>query len=208
MKRILVAYATMAGSTAEVAQAVAEELTAAGLTVDVLPLEQVKSLDGYDGLVVGGPMILGWHRAARRFLKQHRQAFQRIPLAVFVLAMRLTETGERNVDGVPVYVDEALPEAPAQADRLTFRERYTRLPGYLRPILKASRPHKPVSIGIFGGRMEYGRLPWWAVLFAMVIVRAPAKDRRNWPAIRSWSAGLVEALRSQESGVAVEQQAG
>lgn len=45
---------------------------------------------------------MGWHRAARRFLKQHRQAYQHILLAVFILAMRLTETGERSVDGLPV----------------------------------------------------------------------------------------------------------
>ncbi|UCG23240.1 MAG: flavodoxin domain-containing protein [Chloroflexota bacterium] len=196
MTKILVTYATMAGSTAEVAQAVAEEMIAAGLEVDVLPLSQVENLEGYDAVVVGGPMIMGWHRAARRFLKKHRQAFQRIPLAVFVLAMRLTETGERDVDGLPVYVDEDLPKAPGQADRLTFRERYTRLSKYLGPILKATRPNKPVSIGVFGGRLEYGRLPWWAVMFAMVIVQAPAGDRRNWPAIRAWAAGLPAALKS------------
>jgi menaquinone-dependent protoporphyrinogen oxidase len=178
-----------------VAQAVAEELSAAGLAVEVVPLDRVQSLDGYDGLVVGGPMILGWHRAARRFLRKHRQAIQQMPLAVFVLAMSLTETGERSVDGLPVYVDKDLPKAPAQAGRLTFRERFARLSSYLRPILKASRPNRPVSIGVFGGRMEYGRLPWWAVLFAMLIIRAPAGDRRNWPAIREWSAGLVDALK-------------
>jgi menaquinone-dependent protoporphyrinogen oxidase len=187
----------MAGSTAEVAQTVAEEITAAGLEVDVLPLRQVETLEGYDSVVVGGPMILGWHRAALRFLKQHRQAFQRVPLAVFVLAMRLTETGDSSVDGLPVFVDEDLPKAPEQAGQLTLRERYTRLSKYLRPILKATRPHKPVSIGVFGGRLEYGRLPWWAVLFAMLIVRAPAADRRNWPAIRAWSAGLPAALGAE-----------
>jgi menaquinone-dependent protoporphyrinogen oxidase len=203
--RILVTYATMAGSTAEVAQAVAEELSSAGLEVDVLPLGQVNNLDDYEGVVAGGPMILGWHRGARRFLKQHRRVFQHMPLAVFVLAMRLTETGERSVDGVPVTVDEELPTAIEQAGRLTFRERFTRLPGYIRPILKASRPHRPASVGIFGGRMEYGRLPWWAVLFAMVILRAPAKDRRNWPAIRAWSAGLVEVFRPGDSGAAADQ---
>lgn len=197
MTKILVTYATMAGSTAEVAQVVAEEMIAAGLEVDVLPLSQVESLVGYDGVVVGGPMIMGWHRAARRFLKQHRQEFQRIPLAVFVLAMRLTETGEESVDGLQVYLDEDLPEAPQQAERLTFRERFTRLSNYLQPILKAARPHKPVSIGVFGGRLEYGRLPWWAVLFAMLIVRAPAGDRRNWPAIRAWSAGLPGTLKPE-----------
>jgi menaquinone-dependent protoporphyrinogen IX oxidase len=194
MTKILVAYATMAGSTAEVAQVVAEEMATNGLEVEVLHLSQVESLTGYDGVVVGGPMIMGWHRAARRFLKKHRREFQHIPLAVFVLAMRLTETDETSLDGLPVYVDEELPEAPAQAGKLTFRERFTRLSNYLRPILKATRPDGPVSIGVFGGRLEYGRLPWWAVLFAMLVVRAPAKDRRNWPAIRSWAAELPAVL--------------
>jgi len=197
VSKILVAYATMAGSTAEVAQVIAEEMIAAGSEVDVLPLSQVESLTGYDGVVVGGPMIMGWHRAARKFLKKHRRAFQRIPLAVFVLAMRLTETGERSVDALTVFVDDKLPVAPEQAGKLSFRERYTRLPNYLHPILKATRPYQPVNIGVFGGRLEYGRLPWWAVLFAMLIVQAPAKDRRNWPAIKSWAAGLPAALASQ-----------
>ncbi|MFN2223539.1 MAG: flavodoxin domain-containing protein [Candidatus Promineifilaceae bacterium] len=196
MTRVLVAYATMAGSTADVAQVVAEELTAAGLEVDVQPIDLVEGLDRYDGVVVGGPMILGWHRAARRFLKQHRPAFEHMPLAVFVLAMSLTETGEQSVGGVPVYVDEELPQAPERAGRLTFRERFARLSSYLRPILRSAEPHKPASIGVFGGRMEYGRLSWWAVLFAMLIVRAAPGDRRNWPAIRAWAAGLVEVFQS------------
>ena len=80
--------------------------------MDVLPVGEVKSLEGYDGVVVGGPMIMGWHRAALGFLKKHREAFQRIPLAVFVTAMSLTQTGETSVDGVPVYVDEKLPKPP------------------------------------------------------------------------------------------------
>lgn len=207
MTKILVTYATMAGSTAEVARVVAEEMAAAGFEVDVFPLSEVKGVTEYDGVVIGGPMILGWHRGARRFLKQHRQAFQHIPLAVFVLCMNLTETNERSVDGLPVYVDEKLPKAPAQEGHLTIRERFARLPNYLRPILKASRPHKPVSIGVFGGRVEYGRLKWWAVLFAMLVVQAPAGDRRNWPAIRAWSAALPDALQLQskdKEGAAVQ----
>jgi len=201
MKKILVAYATMAGSTAEVAEAVAEELSAAGLEVDVLTLAEVQNLDTYDAVVVGGPMILGWHRGARRFLRKHRAAFQRIPVAVFVTAMSLTAGGERNLDGVPIFVDEQLPKAPAREGWLSWRERYARLSSYLRPILRATRPAKPLSIAVFGGRMEYGRLPWWAVLFAMLIVRAPAGDRRNWPVIRAWAAELP-ALFQLETQVA------
>ena len=194
MKRILVAYATMAGSTAEVAQAVGEEISKSGSQVDVLPLSQVKDLTAYDGVVLGGPMIMGWHRAALRFLKQHRHTFQRIPLAVFVMAMSLTQTGEKGVGDVPVTLDENLPKPPAKEGSLTFKERYARLSNYLRPILSATRPSRPVSVGVFGGRLEYGRLKWWAVLFAMLIIQAPAGDRRNWPVIRAWAAGLPQAF--------------
>jgi menaquinone-dependent protoporphyrinogen IX oxidase len=140
-------------------------------------------------------MIMGWHRAALRFLKKHRGAFEHIPLAVFVMAMSLTQSGETSVDGVPVYVDGNLPKPPENEERLNYRERYARLSNYLRPILKATRPVKPVSIGVFGGRLEYGRLKWWAVLFVMLIIQAPAGDRRNWTTIRAWAAGMPAALQ-------------
>ncbi len=195
MNRILVTFSTFAGSTVEVARAVGEEIGKSGLQVDVLPLGEVKTLDAYDGVVVGGPMIMGWHRAALSFLKKNRRTFQRIPLAVFVTAMSLTQTGETSVGGVPVYIDEKLPKPPEKQGHLKFKERYARVSNYLRPIVAAVRPVKPVSIGLFGGRLEYGRLKWWGVLFVMLIVQAPAGERRNWTAIRSWAAGLPMAFQ-------------
>ncbi|HEX6306432.1 MAG TPA: flavodoxin domain-containing protein [Anaerolineales bacterium] len=195
MSRILIAYATMAGSTVEVAQAVGEEISKSGSQVDVLPLSEVRDLDAYDGVVVGGPMIMGWHRAAQSFIKKHRGAFEHIPVAVFVTAMSLTQSNETSVGGVQVFVDEKLPKPAAKAGGPNFRERYARLANYLRPILRATRPAKPVSIGVFGGRLEYGRLKWWAVLFVMLVVQAPAGDRRNWDAIREWAVGLPAAMQ-------------
>lgn len=192
--KILIAYASMAGSTAEVAQAIGDEIEKSGTQADVLPLDEVRDLESYAGVVVGAPMIMGWHRGARGFLKKHRKAFQRLPLAVFITAMSLTQTTETSVDGVPVMVDEYLPKPPAKEGSLSFRERYTQLSNYLHPILAATRPVKPVSIGVFGGRLEYGRLKWWAVLFAMLIVQAPPGEKRNWPAIRTWAAGLPAAF--------------
>lgn len=203
MKRILVAYATMAGSTAEVAAAVAEELERAGLMAEARPIAQVSSLEGYDGVVVGGPMIMGWHREARRFLKAHRNALQSVPFAVFVTAISLMQPEETIVDGVPVFVDDGLPKPPAQPGRLSFRERYAQLPRYMRPILRAARPARPVSAGLFAGRLEYGRLKPWAVLFVMTIIQAPAGDRRNWDAIREWAAALPPLLAGEAATAAM-----
>jgi len=198
MKPVLVTYATMAGSTADVAEAIAAELRAAGLPVEVAPMAAVGALDGYSAVVAGGPMIMGWHRQAAGFLRQHRRDWARLPLAVFVMALSLTATAERTVAGVPVFVDEQLPR-PATTGGLRWRQRYAQLGRYVRPIVAAAGPAKPRSVGVFGGRMEYGRLKPWAVLFVMGVIQAPAGDRRNWEAIRAWAAGLPAAL-----GLAVE----
>lgn len=206
MKKILVTYATMAGSTVEVARAVAEEISKAGAQVDTAPLAEVKTLEGYDGVVLGAPMIMGWHRAALGFLKNHRAELNHIPLAVFVTALSLTKSQETVVDGVRVSVDEKLPKPPQTPGHLNFRERYARVSNYVRPILNATRPCKPVSVGIFGGRLEYGRLKWWAVLFVTLIIQAPAGDRRNWTAIRSWAAELPERFRIQVPQTAMPSQ--
>ncbi len=116
--------------------------------------------------------------------------------------MSLTEIGEMSMEGITIVVDEDLPKQPINEAGLSFRERYARLDKYFAPILKASRAEKPVSIGVFGGRLEYGRLKWWAMLFVMLMILAPAGDRRNWAAIRSWAAGLPAAL--QGDGVEVD----
>jgi menaquinone-dependent protoporphyrinogen IX oxidase len=200
MNKVLVAYATMAGSTLEVAEAVGEELAKQGIQVNVLPIREVEGIQAYDGVVIGGPMIMGWHREARGFLKKHKKAFQQVPLAVFVMAMSLTETREMGIEGVSITVDNELPKPPKEEGRLSFRERYARLDKYLAPILNATRPTKPVSIGIFGGRLEYGRLKWWAVLFVMLVIQAPAGDRRNWEVMRAWAAGLPALMQLKAVG--------
>ena len=54
--------------------------------------------------------------------------------------------------------------------------------------------------------MEYGRLKWWAVLFAMLIIQAPAGDKRNWTAIKSWAAELPAAFQLEPEQAEAEKQ--
>lgn len=191
MKKILVTYVTNAGSTAKVAQAIADELTKTA-DVDVLPLEKATALNGYSAIVLGAPMILGWHRGALAFLKRNQDTLSHVPLAIFVTCMSLTKTDETSLEGVPLFVDEKLPKAPKNPGRLSFRENYTTLKKYLTPILKAAPGVKPVSIGVFGGSLQYFNLKWWQAAFALLIIQAQPGDKRNWKAVEAWAGRLAE----------------
>jgi len=193
-KKVLVAYTTNAGTTAEVAQAIGEELGKAGAQVDVRRLEEVTSLDPYTAVVVGGPMIMGWHSAAVKFVKKHQRALSQVPVAYFLTAMSLTQTGETSVDAVPIFVDAMLVKAPKNAARLSFQERYATVTNYLRPVLKAAPLVKPVSVGFFGGKLELYRLNLLQKLFVLLAIQAQPGDFRHWPVIREWAAGLRTAL--------------
>ncbi|MCG2785299.1 MAG: hypothetical protein L6461_09365 [Anaerolineae bacterium] len=182
MKKILVTYATNAGSTAKVAQAVADKLTKTA-HVEVVPLEKVTSLDGYSAIVLGAPMIVGWHRGALAFLKRNQAALGQKPLAIFVTCVNLTRTGETSQEGVPLFIDEKLPKAPKNPARLGIKENYSTPKNYLTPILKLV---KPVSIGIFGGSLQYFSMKWWQVPFVLLVIQAMPGDKRNWKAISEW----------------------
>jgi menaquinone-dependent protoporphyrinogen oxidase len=200
MEKILVAYATMSGSTAEVAQAIGEELAGRGAQVDVLPLEQVGDLAGYRAVVLGAPMVMGWHRSAVKFLKQHREALRYTPLAVFATAMSLTATGETLVDGVPVCVDPLLAKPPVDPSRLSLRENYASIAHYASPIIRLAGENKPVSVAFFGGKLDFLRLKLLPRLFVMLVVQARPGDRRNWQAICGWAASLPQLFDSRANG--------
>jgi menaquinone-dependent protoporphyrinogen oxidase len=77
--RILVTYATRAGSTVEVAAAIGETLRGSGFSVDVKPVKEKPSVEGYQAVVVGSAIRLGsWLPEAVNFVKnnQDRVLFQ------------------------------------------------------------------------------------------------------------------------------------
>lgn len=80
---ILVAYASRHGSTRETAEIVAAELRGLGFEVEVAAAYDVRSVDAYDGVVLGGALYTGrLHKDARTFL--HRYGAKR-PFAVFAM---------------------------------------------------------------------------------------------------------------------------
>ena len=108
---ILLAYATKHGSTREVAEAIAGTLGASGHEVDVRAAADVRELDAYDGVILGGSLYMGrWHRDAIAFLERHRHALATIPIAIYAIGPQTL--ADADVAGARGQLDKALAKVP------------------------------------------------------------------------------------------------
>ena len=156
-QKVLIAYVSRAGSTQEVAQAVAEELTKRGCAVDVRPAVKVTSIEGYTAVVVGSAVRFGsWLPEAVKFVEQNRAALNNLPTAFF--AMHLLNTGD----------DEA-----SRAARMA----------YLDPARKLV---KPEAEAFFSGVGDLNKVSLFERLIGKM-VKSPEGDFRDWSKIRAWA---------------------
>lgn len=82
--RVLVAYGSKNGATAEIADAIADELRRKMLEVDCMPVGDAPGAAGYDAVVLGSAVYMKrWRKEARRFLKRHADELERVPFWVF-----------------------------------------------------------------------------------------------------------------------------
>ena len=191
---ILLVYATRHGSTKEVAEAIAEELRTAGAVVELAEAKAAPAPGNYDAVVVGAPMIMGWHKDAVDYVRRHRLELARVPAAFFVTAASLTEDGQGDVRGVPVVKDPWLVKQPREAGKLRRKERYALPAHYLGKILDACAPTKPRTVAFFAGALDLTTMNVLEKLFVLLVVGATPGDGRNFKAVREWAQALPGAL--------------
>jgi menaquinone-dependent protoporphyrinogen oxidase len=74
---VLVAYGSSRGGTAEIGQWVGDTLRDAGLRVEVRSAREVRDVDAYDVVILGGALYAGrWHKDARRFVRRHARGLR------------------------------------------------------------------------------------------------------------------------------------
>jgi menaquinone-dependent protoporphyrinogen oxidase len=82
--RVLVTAATRHGATQGIAEAIGRTLAGKGLTVQVLPIEEVSSITEYDAVVLGSAMYLGrWLSPAMEFVERQHEALAARPTWLF-----------------------------------------------------------------------------------------------------------------------------
>ncbi len=187
MSKILITYSTNSGSTTEVAEEIGKELLQAGNTVTVKPQNEITDLEEFDAVIIGAPMIFGWHAATRSFIRKNRATLSTKKVAFFACAMRLTSVTGEVLPDVKLYLDPSLAAEPVKAGSLNLKERFTTTGYYLKPMLQAAPEVKPLSIAFFNGKLEMFRLKWWQAAFVMIVVQGVPGDYRDWDYIRTWA---------------------
>jgi menaquinone-dependent protoporphyrinogen oxidase len=89
MTKILIAYGTTEGQTAQIADHLSELMRSRGLEAHALNLNsQSVSVDGYDAVVVGGSIHMGKHQEdVVEFVRKNRADLERLPSAFFSVSL-------------------------------------------------------------------------------------------------------------------------
>ena len=155
--RILLAYATRNGSTAEIAQFIGRELTNTGHAVDVADIKMVSTLAGYSAIIIGGPLYMGnVDGAVEKFVGNNREQLLKLPVAAFVVGL------------APKNPDPGAVEAAMTALR------------------KSLGPVTPVSSVLFAGKLDPSKVNFVMRKF-LEMAKIPAGDFRDWDAITAWA---------------------
>lgn len=162
--RILVAYATRNGSTAEIARAVGKEFTTAGFDVDVDEIKTISTIAGYRAVVIGGPLYMGRvDGAVGKFTGRYHEHLQKVPVAAFAAGL-----APKNPD--PRAVEQAM--------------------GALK---KSLEPLTPVDLALFAGKLDPAKVNFLMRKF-LEMAKIPAGDFRDWELIAAWARDLPEKM--------------
>ncbi len=155
--RILVTYATRAGSTAGVADAITISLRKRGFSVTERPVKENPPVKGYQAVIIGSAIRRGsWLPEAVRFLTANREALRRVRVALFTVHM--LNRGE---------------------DEVSRRNREA----YLDPLRALVLP---VTHVFFPGRIDPERLSLIDRLMVRTL-KSPQGDFRDWDKIGNWA---------------------
>ena len=164
--KVLVAYATKKGATAEIAEEIGRVLQQASLLTDILPIDRVTDLSPYKAVILGSAVYIGqWQKKAAAFLQANEEKLAELPVWLFSSG----PTGKG--DPVQLMNGWRFPKAlQSIADRIHTRD-----------------------IAVFHGVLDLKKLNL-VEKWMIKNVKAPLGDFRDWEAINAWARSISDAL--------------
>ena len=130
--RVLVAYHSVDGQTAKVAQRIAETMRSEGADVEVRDVDDAPPPGDFDVAVVGDSIRLHHSRALRRYVDRHVEALNAMPSALFQVSMTSATQDAEHDALARKKVSELLDDA-----------------GF-----------DPKAVGMFAGALQYTKYGW------------------------------------------------
>jgi len=195
MKRILIAYDTGYGTTAEIAGMIRNEFLIRGALADVSHVTAAERLTEFDALVVGSPIRLGrCTRGMRRFLHRNAKTLKRIPVAFYFSCISALRASDAPDLPFPVYLDPTFGDTSRSKDEMNLMERGHAYSYYLKHFLRRVPHIQPVAVAFFKGRLDLSRL---SVLHTLIMKLAMVSMQEikegefiNPVAVRHWAKHL------------------
>ncbi|MEU7143910.1 flavodoxin domain-containing protein [Nocardia sp. NPDC046473] len=174
--RIAIIYATAQGSTRDIAEFIAADLTERGAAVELSDFEHAPELSRFDGIILGSAV----HNrdllpAASAFIHTHRDELRKSDVWMFSVGLGPALTGPigRRVGKVVPKKIAALCNAVSPWD------------------------YRP-----FAGHYDRAGVSWQARVLYRLIGGARYGDLRNWHVIRTWSTMVAQSLGLPQANVA------
>ena len=165
--RVLIAYASMYGSTGGIAKNIGQVLCRKGAQVDVLHIENIREPKDYHAIIVGSAIRSSkWLPEAVEFVETNKRAFREKPVAYFLSCLTLCRSNEKTLCKAKTFLNlvrEKVPEV------------------------------KPIDIGLFPGVLDYSKMSFpIRIIMKRKMKQKDVKegDYRNWASISAWASSL------------------
>jgi menaquinone-dependent protoporphyrinogen oxidase len=166
-KKVLVAYASKYGATAEIADKIGEILKEAGVEADVTPVKEVKDISPYGAVVLGtAAYMFRWRKEATKFLKNNEKALASLPVWLFMSG--------------PV----------GEGDPVKLLEGHV-VPKGIKPVIDRIGP---VDLAVFHGVIKFEKMNAFE-RWVMKNMKSPEGDFRDWEAIEAWAKGIAGKIK-------------
>ncbi len=165
--KVLVAYSSKHGSTAEIAEKIGNVLKEAGLEADVKDVKQAGDPSGYRAVVLGSAAYVGqWRGDAVKYLKKYSS----------------------GLSGMPVWLFMSGPTGKGDPRELLKGVLY---PPGMQPVIDAVKPREVIA---FHGDSSAERFGGWEK-WILKRVGSDAADFRDWDMITAWARKIAGELK-------------
>lgn len=162
-KKILVAYESQFGSTAEVAEFIANRLIANKQVIEIKKICEVDDLASYSHVIIGSAIQYdNWMPEAREFIIENENELATKSVSFFLVCLVLSKNTK---------------EAIEKAD------------GYAIKTMKLVPKIKVNSFGKFAGVLNYSKMSFGQKILAKIIfaiIGVKEGEYRDWDAIKDW----------------------